>query len=123
MGGRESYPGVGEVVGGDEPAGGVGAGRFDGAGGAVGGGGYGRGAAGHGFEVDHAEGRAYGRGDHEVGAAEAGGQFFVVAPADLTVTASTARFRTPDDITAFLDSDACKIEPACSCGPGRDQSN
>ncbi|MEU6611462.1 transposase family protein [Streptomyces shenzhenensis] len=42
---------------------------------------------------------------------------------DFTVTASTARFRTPDDITAFLDSDACKIEPACSCRPARDQSN
>lgn len=42
---------------------------------------------------------------------------------DLTVTASTARFRTPDDITAFLDPDACTIEPACSCGPVRDQSN
>jgi hypothetical protein len=31
----------------------------------------------------------------------------------VTVPASTARFRTPDDVASFLDPDKTKIKPAC----------
>src|SRR5216683_5608841 len=73
---------VADVVGVDGPPVSVGAVAGDEGGGASGAGGDWGGAAGLGLDVDHAERFVDGRGDHEVGAVQAGGQFVMAAPAD-----------------------------------------